>query len=1052
MNIPKLAIRNYQFTAIVILMLVALGVNSFFTMPRAEDPQFDFPITITTVVYPGTSPQDLEKLVIDPIESVIKEIEDIKVIRTDIEDGMGIIRTEFLYGSDPDEKYDDVVSAITAINETLPQDMQLLKTEKISPADTNIMQIALFSSQASFNSLKYWAEKLETRIERIAGVKRADISALPDQQVHIQVDVERMAELGLSLDQVAARIKSSATNIPGGHVNSEGRRFTVQTSGDFDNLEEMRHLVVKSAPDATLYLRDIAQVELMDALPRHRASYHGQKAVFVSVVQRKHTDVFGITEAVKAEVSQLSKELDANIQSKVIFDQSKSVEKRVNGFFSNLSQGLLLVGLFTLAILGFRAATVVILAIPLSILIGLGWLDLAGFGLEQMSVAGLIIALGLLVDNAIVVTENVGRYLRMGYSRRESAVRGASEVAWAVISGTLTTILAFFPILMLPNDSGTFMRSMPVTVVLTLSASLIIAIALTPLMATRFLKAQEKAHDSKAITGNTHEGGNWVVRQLDRLTEGPYQKVLRTTLRFPKSVMILAVLIFASSILLMKEVGVSLFPKAEKPMFMVNIETAEGTSFETTQKLAEHIALRLKDYPEITDTTINVGKGNPRIYYNIPAKRENANFAQLLVQTENENYQQTESLVTQIRADFVGIAGAKITLHEFLQGPPTDAPIDIRITGEELQQLRRVSADVEKIMRATPGTVSVDNPVGRHKVDMQVAINREKAAILGVDLSLLDQTIRTSLVGLPIASYIDPLGDEHDIMLTGSRDATPQWETFQSLKVQNNQGAMIPLNHLAELTLKSEIPRFQHHNTERMVHVTADVLPGYQAEPVTNAIVAELKSYPWPSGVTFLVGGEQENRKESFAGMTQALMVALLGIFAVLVMQFRSFLQPLIIFTAIPFAMTGAILALWLSGYTFSFTAFIGLISLVGIVVNNSIILVDFANQVRINGALNRMKVSVSEAIMEASKTRLLPIILTTLTTIGGLLPLTLSGSSMWSPMGWVIIGGLTVSTVLTLLLVPVLYQWLTKEELELPEEVMASTLLTSTEGPSPLS
>ncbi len=1037
MNIPKLAIRNYQFTAIILLMLVALGVNSFFTMPRAEDPQFDFPMTVTTIVYPGTSPQDLEKLVIDPIESAINEIEDIKVIRTDIEDGLGIIRTEFLYGSDPDEKYDDVVSAINSINADLPQDMQVLKTEKISPADTSIMQIALLSTQASYNSLKYWAEKLETRIERIPGVKRADIDALPDQQIHIQIDVARMAELGLSLEQVAARIQASATNIPGGHVNSSDRRFTVHTSGDFDNLEEIRNLVVKNSPNATLYLRDIAGVELADALPRHRATYHGNKAVFVSVVQRKHTDIFGITGAVKEELSALAAEIDSNIQTQIIFDQSKSVEKRVNGFFENLSQGLLLVGLFTLAILGFRAATVVILAIPLSILVGMGWLDMAGFGLQQMSVAGFIIALGLLVDNAIVVTENVGRYLRMGYSRRESAIKGASEVAWAVISGTMTTILAFFPILMLPNDSGTFMRSMPVTVVLTLCASLIIAIALTPLMATRFLKSNEKAHDNRQITGNIHEDGNWVVRQLDRFTEGTYQRTLNAALTYPKLVMLVAVGVFAGSMMLMKEVGVSLFPKAEKPMVMLNIETAEGTSFASTQHLAERIALTLQGYEQISDVTINVGKGNPRIYYNIPSKRENANFAQLLIQTDNESYKETELLVTELRARFSNVPGAKITLQEFMQGPPSIAPIAIRITGEELNQLRKVSSDVEDIIRKTPGTVSVDNPVGRHKVDMQIDINREKAAILGVDLNKLDQNIRTHLVGLPIANYIDPLGDEHDIMLTRSGAPTPEWEAFQTLKVQNNQGHMIPLNHIADLTLKSEIPRFQHHNTERMVRVTADVLPGFQAEPVTNAIVAQLEQYPWPEGVKFLVGGEQENRKESFAGMTQALLVAMLGIFAVLVMQFRSFRQPVIIFTAIPFALTGAILALWLSGYTFSFTAFIGLISLVGIVVNNSIILVDFANQVRLNGHLNHQTVSVRDAIIDASKTRLLPIILTTLTTIGGLLPLTLSGSSMWSPMGWVIIGGLTVSTLLTLLIVPVLYQWLTPEALELDEETV---------------
>ncbi|PID45004.1 MAG: multidrug transporter [Proteobacteria bacterium] len=1033
MNIPRLAIRNYQFTIIIILMLVFFGINSFFTMPRAEDPQFDFPAAVTTIVYPGTSAQDLEKLVIDPIESAINEIEDIKVMRTDIEDGMGVIRTEFLYGSDPDEKYDEVVSSINAISDSLPDDLQHLKTYKTSPADTNIMQIALVSGLGTYNSLKYQAEILEQRIERVAGVKRVDIDALPDQEVHIQIDVARMAELNLSLEHIAYKIQSAASNIPGGHVNSRGRRFTVQTSGDFGSLDEIRNLVIKSHQNSTLHLRDIASVELTDALPRHHATYHGKKAVFLSVVQRKHTDIFSITDKVKEIINAASSEISPDIELKLIFDQSESVERRVNGFFANLSQGLICVGLLALVILGFRAATVVILAIPLSILIGIGWLDIAGFGLQQMSVTGLIVALGLLVDNAIVVTENVGRYLRMGYSKYHSAVLGASEVSWAVISGTLTTILAFFPILILPNDSGTFMRSMPVTVVFTLCASLVIAIALTPLMASRFLKpgtTRPAKGKTKAV-----QGGNPMVKLFDRFTEGPYQAVLKFSLNYPKLVMTLAVALFVSSAFLIKAVGVSLFPKAEKPMVMVNIETAEGTAFQTTKSYAERIARQVMSFHGVTDVVTNVGKGNPRIYYNIPSRKEAPNFAQLLVHIATQTDEETRQFVTELRKEFRMTPGARITVHEFAQGPPTVAPIAIRITGEELDQLGKVSADIEQIIKKTPGTVSVDNPAGRHKVDMAVTINREKAAMLGIDLQKLDQNIRTSLVGLPVAKYTDSLGDEHDIMLTRKGSASPDWRAFQTLRIQNDQGKMIPLNHLVDLQLKSEIPRFQHHDTERMVRVTADVLPGYQTELVTNAVVERLEEYPWPNGVRFLVGGEQEQRKETFQGMMQALIIALVGIFAVLVMQFRSFAQPLIIFTAIPFAMTGAILGLWINGYTFSFTAFIGLISLVGIVVNNSIILVDFANQVRIRATNEGRVIKVKEAIITASKTRLLPIVLTTLTTIGGLLPLTLSGSSMWSPLGWVIIGGLTVSTVLTLIIVPILYQWLTKDGIATVEE-----------------
>jgi multidrug efflux pump subunit AcrB len=364
-----------------------------------------------------------------------------------------------------------------------------------------------------------------------------------------------------------------------------------------------------------------------------------------------------------------------------------------------------------------------------------------------------------------------------------------------------------------------------------------------------------------------------------------------------------------------------------------------------------------------------------------------------------------------------------------MQGPPYAAPIAIRISGEELELLRKVSLDIEQIIQDTEGTVSVDNPVARHKVDMVVDINREKAAMVGLDINQIDQAVRAGLVGIQVGRYIDAIGEEHPILIRQNSLAYPDWSAFDTLSLRSQSGAMIPLTHVIDLRLQSEIPTFQHRDLERIAQVTADVLPGYQTELVTNAVIARLDQYPWPAGVHYSVGGEQESRKESFAGMTQALITALLGIFAVLVMQFRSFKQPLIIFAAIPFAITGAILALWVTGFTFSFTAFIGLTSLVGIVVNNSIILVDYANQLRLDALHKHKPIPVIEAIALSARTRLMPIVLTTLTTIGGLLPLTLTGSSMWSPMGWTIIGGLTVSTILTLLVVPILYLWLTSED-----------------------
>lgn len=1015
MNISNFALKNYQVSLVALLLLVVLGAMSLMTMPRSEDPQFDFPASMISVVFPGTNPIDIEKLIVDPIEEVLNELEDIKVIKADIEDGLAVIRIEFLYGSDPEDKYDDVVAAIARIRGQLPQGIQRLAIDKISPAEVNIIQLALMqqhSEQINYRTAQYLSQKLEKHLQRLNGVKRVDSVAFPKQQLSVRADLERMRALNISMDQLIQSIESASANIPAGHVNAGQRRFTVRTSGDFDSLQQLKRTLVSSGAPHLVYVEDIADISIDDAIPSYLGLFNGQPAVFINVVQRKGSNIFDVITRVKTALEEFKPQLTEDFYLEIVHDQSHSVEQRINGFFDNLVQGLLVVGALSLLMLGTRAAIVVVFAIPMSVLIGLGWVDLSSFGLQQMSIVGLVIALGLLVDNAIVVTENVGRFVHKGYSATEAAKKGASQVSMAVASGTFTTILSFFPILLLPSGSGTFMRSMPVTVIFTLFASLLVAIAFTPLLAGHLLKA----------SGNKKP---LLQAKLEGFADRVYRRSLKTVLHFPFLTLVTAIAIFVGSLSLFPHIGVSLFPKAEKPSMLVNIELPEGASFDKTYELANQLATSSKDYPLVRDIAINVGKGNPRIYYNVFPRRQVPNFAQLYIQLEYYQRDEVNALIARMREDFARIPGAHISIKEFMQGPPNEAPVEIRVVGDNIQDLRTVAMDVENIVLATAGTVNVDNPISKNKVDLEIDINREKAALAGVSISRIDQTIRASLAGYHAGSYRDELGEDFPIMIRKSGLHEPSIDELQAIHISNNQGQLIPLPQLADIRLVTDIPRFQHRNLQRMVQVTSDVLTGHQTEVVTNDIIEQLEQYEFPSGVSYSIGGEQENRKESFDGMMKAFMIALMGIFAVLVMQFRSFVQPLIIFVAIPFAVSGAFIGLFISSYTFSFTAFIGLTSLIGIVVNNSIILVDFANQ------LLKQGLSTREAIIESAITRLSPILLTTLTTVGGLLPLTLEDSTMWSPMGWSIIAGLLVSTLLTLFLVPVLYQWMTKTPAE---------------------
>ena len=1006
MKLPELAVRNHQFTWVVCSLLLMLGVVSFFTMPRSEDPQFDFSAAIIKVVNPGTTPLDMEKLVVDPLESAINELDDLREIKTEVEDGLAVIRVEFLYGTDPEDKYDDVVAAVTRVRDRLPDNIVTLDIDKISPADVSILQLALVSSARDYQELKKHAETLEQKLERVAGVKRVDIAALPTLEVQIQVDQRKVNGLGISLDEIYAAVRSAAENLPGGHANAGERRFTVRTSGDYESLDAVGSTVVRAVDSRLIYLSDIARISLTESLPSYRAHLNGEKAVFLSVVQRKGSQIFRVREGIEQVLSDYrDARLPDDVQMKTVMDQSVSVERQIDGFFDNLNQGLVLVAVLSLVVLGFRPALVVVAAIPLSIFIAIGWLDMTGFGLQQMSIVGLVIALGLLVDNAIVVVENVARHLRDGDCPQQAAITGSSQVAWAVASGTITTVLSFLPMLLMQNGSGTFMRAMPVTVVLTLFASLLVALTLTPLLASKL--------------GNSAKQTTRSQKKLEAIASGFYLDWLNKALNKPRRVLGISLTLLLASMMLFPVIGVSLFPKAEKPMLLVNVDMPEGTTFDKTNAMAARVEALVREEPLVIDIARNVGRGNPRIYYNIMPSRQTVNFAQLFVTLSASELDQVEPLVARLREHLAGFAGAQITVKEFMQGPPVEAPVEIRVIGEDLNDIQRVSRDVENIMAQVPGVVGVENPVGKYKVDLHVQINRDKAAMLGVPLTTIDRTIRTALVGLPMGVYRDNEGEEYDLVLRLSEYPRPELATFDDIQVMSAQGDLVPLLQLASVEMETSIARFQHFDTERMARITSDVLPGFTTEAVTNAVVEELQMYQWPDGVHFKVGGEQANRKKAFGGMAKALILAVFGIFAVLVLQFRSFIQPLIVFAAIPFALIGALLALFITGYTFSFTAFIGLTSLIGIVVNNSIILVDYANQMRREG------MEQLQAIAAAAQTRFVPIVLTTLTTIGGLLPLTLSGSSMWSPMGWAIIGGLLVSTLLTLIVVPVLYRFL---------------------------
>jgi multidrug efflux pump subunit AcrB len=1023
MQLPRRSIENTSFTWMLFIFLVIIGLRSLLLMPRTENPEVTIPGSSIVVVMPGAGPVDMEKLVSLPIEEALNELEDISRISSTVRDGYATISVEFDFNTDADNKYDEVVRQFNSIRNELPGEIARVELWKWSTSDVAMFQIALISETAGIDALEEQAEKLKKQLEKVRNVRKVNLVALPEQEIHIDLDLELMARVNTTLEMVTNAINSNNANIPGGEVTIGGRSLNVRSSGAYSSLEEIRNTVVNSYQGKMIRLEDIAEVnfgvEELDYLARFggdrsdKSRKTASRAIFMTVSQKEGFNVLQTSDALMPIVAKFREQLPDDMYIEMIFDQPAKVRDRINNFLFNLLQGIILVGVVIFVSLGFRSSLVVVLAIPLSIVISLGFLDLSGYGLQQISIAGLIVALGLLVDNSIVMVENIDRFRTQGYSRREASYRGAAEIGWPVVAATLTTILAFIPIATMPDMTGAFIRSLPLTISITLAVSLLIALTLTPTITSRIYR--ETDPDASKRKG-TKKFLKWIA-------EHPYRKSLVFSLEKPFLVILVALALLAGSGYFFTYIGISFFPKAEQANLMIRAKLPEGSSLERTDKVARHIESVLDTVPEVKYYASNVGHGNPRIYYNVFPRGFDQAIAEFYVELDGYEPESFALTLQRLRNLFSGYPGARISVREFEQGPPFESAIQVYVTGDDLDQLRKISADVEEMLAEKPGVINLENHIVKTNTELLFDINRDKANIYGVPLVEIDRTIRTAVTGIDIAEFRDASGDQYDIILRmkGAELFTPA--DLEKIYVSSLSGRQIPLKQFVDLKLQQSSSMISRYNLERTAQVVADVATGYNMDEIMEPVIAQLDAYPFPEGFDYSIGGELEGRQEAFGGMANAIMIAVLTIFAVLVFQFRSFKQPLIIFLAIPFAGIGMIWALLITGYSFSFTAFVGLTSLIGIVVNNSIILVDYTNKLRKSGR------KLDEAIRIAAETRLIPIVLTAFTTIGGLLPLTLRGGTLWAPMGWTIIGGLLVSTLFTLIVVPVFYKILEKEE-----------------------
>jgi len=960
MRLPEIAIRNSSFVWMLVIFLTILGLRSLLNMPRTENPEVTVPGSSIVVILPGASALDMENMVALPVEEALNELEDIHTIFSDVRDGIAIVAVEFEFNTDADEKYDEVVQQVNGIRNDLPDEIVQLDMWQWSISDMNMLQLALVSATTPFRELEQIAEDLKSRVEKLRDIRKVEFYGLPDQEIHVHLDFEKMAMVNTSMDMVIRAIETNNVNIPGGEIKLGPVSMSVKSSGSFENLEQIRNCVVNAYEGRLIYLRDLAEVEFgygdRNHITRYGSKsmqgdeYAGHRSVFIGISQKQGLNVLHTAREVMPVIESFREGLPEGIGLEVIYDQSSTVRDRINQFLGNLLQGL-------------------------------------------------------------VMVENIDRFMRMGHGRREASVLAASEIGWPVIAATVTTVLAFVPIAVMPKETGAFIKSLPVTIMITLSVSLFIALTFTPVITSRIFRRSSSGVDRSQPVGRLL---GWIIAH-------PFRSTMRLALKNPWITLGVALLYLGGSSYMFRYVGISFFPKAEQPNLMVQASLPEGYNLDRTDEVARYIESVLDTMPEVRYFATNVGQGNPQIYYNVFPRRNDARFAEVYVQLyeyEPENFAHT---IGKMRRTFSMYPGARIRVREFEQGPPFEAPVQIFLSGDDLEVLREISADVEQMIRDQPGTINIENQFVKTNPELLFGINREKANMMGVPLIEVDRTIRTAVTGMEISRLRDGSGEEYGIVVgmnhqVAGHDAEFRIEDLDRVYVSSVTGRQIPIRQFVDLTIRQVPSSVSRNDLERTAEILSDLQPGFTLDEVLGPVLEKLDAYQMPEGYSYRVSGEMESRQDSFGGMANAVLIAVISIFSILVLQFRSVRQPLIIFIAVPFAFTGMVWALLITGNTFSFTAFVGLTSLVGIVVNNSIILVDYINVLRKRGE------TLDSALVTAAETRLIPIVLTALTTVGGLLPLTLQGGTMWAPMGWTIIGGLLVSTVLTLIVVPVTY------------------------------
>ena len=1002
--LAQFVIKRWQLTLVLFLLLIFMGVSALNNITRAVDPHFPIPVVSIIAILPGADAQDMEETVAKPIEEAVQALDDIDEIRSTSSDGGSSIRVEFTeWSGDVEGYFDDVVREVNAIRDTLPPNLQRLEFRKVRTTEAAVLQLAMVSETASWRRLEKYADDFVNQVSSNLGVREVRVFGLPQPEVSVELNSARLSELRVPPSAVADAIRQGGVELPGGAVESGGRRLNVKAGGVFRDLDTIRELPLRASDGGLLTVADVADVEWGAGEQIYRTRHNGKRAIFLTVTQKDGIDVTRLKDELDAELDKTRSLLPPDIKMELQFDQSRDVKFRLSELRRDFAIAVGLV-IFTLLPLGLRSSGIVMISIPLSLASGLLVLYAFGYNLSQLSIAGFIVSLGLLVDDSIVVTENIARHLRMGKSRVDAAIEATKEIRIAVIGSTFVLVCAFAPLFWLPGGGGAYTRSFYVAIIGTVLASLVISLSLIPFLASHILRRDEDPEGNALL--------QWLNRNIHRF----YRPILHWALGRPRLTVSVALAMCVSAFALLPVMGFSLFPASDSPYFRVTIETEQGSSLDHTEKVVSEVSAILASEPSIKVRAENIGAGNPQVFYNVFVGAERTNYAEVLAVMDKWTSREGNALVERLRKKFDEIAGARVTLVTFQNGAPVAAPIALWVSGPDLDVLKDLAGQVEDILRRTPGARDVVNPVANDKIDLNLGLDEKKAALLNIPPGEARRAIQLAIGGERAANFRDEEGDNYPVSVRLPLDGTQPVSALDDIYLATRSGDPIPLSQVSNPTLEAVAPEIRRRQLERSVSITAQVDLGEVTAKVTDAAVREVEKIDFPEGYGFFIGGESETIGDVFGDFGPVVATGLLLIFAILVWEFGRFKETIVVAGVIPLGTFGGILALFVTGNSVSFMAVIGFIALIGIEIKNSILLVDFTTQLRERG------MGLREAVEKAGEIRFLPVLLTSVTAIGGLMPLAIFGGALYSSTAIIIIGGLVSSTLLSRVVTPAMY------------------------------